>query len=278
MLRKIKNFIIATVIIALLFAEACFTIGSANAETDTNVVGTYANKSSTFFKGLLGMEDEAEEEIIAEPKKEEISEELHASTSNDVEITIMDEDEIEGEIEKLANEALALLQGGLSFTKVEEEVDVVVKEVIEVKLLYVIDGDTIKVSLEGEEVSVRLIGIDTPESVHSDESKNTQYGTYASDYTKTLLSDVNTVWLQFDEEMFDVYERVLAYVWLTDYADVTNVANIKTNMVNAIVLDAGYAINKEYQPNVMYAEVFESIRQEAENNKVGLWGTEAWTN
>ena len=50
-----------------------------------------------------------------------------------------------------------------------------------VEVASVVDGDTIKVYLEGERYTIRMIGIDTPESVHPDASKNTIYGQKASD-------------------------------------------------------------------------------------------------
>ena len=54
------------------------------------------------------------------------------------------------------------------------------------KVTRVVDGDTIKVNFNGKEESLRLIGIDTPESVHPDASRNVLEGRIASDYTKTL--------------------------------------------------------------------------------------------
>ncbi len=56
-----------------------------------------------------------------------------------------------------------------------------------VEVASVVDGDTIKVYLEGERYTIRMIGIDTPESVHPDESKNTIYGQKASDYAKQTI-------------------------------------------------------------------------------------------
>ncbi|MBS3198959.1 thermonuclease family protein [Turicibacter bilis] len=55
-----------------------------------------------------------------------------------------------------------------------------------VTLKRVVDGDTIIVFDESQnEIRVRLIGVDTAESVHPDESKNTTEGALASDYTKS---------------------------------------------------------------------------------------------
>ena len=63
----------------------------------------------------------------------------------------------------------------------------------EVTLKRVVDGDTIIVlNKNKEELRVRLIGIDTPESVHPDADKNTAEGQLASDYTKSQLKKGQT--------------------------------------------------------------------------------------
>lgn len=141
----------------------------------------------------------------------------------------------------------------------------------EAKLITVVDGDTIIVSQEGRgKFKVRLIGVDTPESVHEDESKNNEYGVMASSYTKTLLKDADTVYLQYDVSEKDDYDRDLCYVWLknVDTADTQNIANY---MLNGILLRNGYAYNKEFTPNVKYSDVFLQLREEAQATKAGLW-------
>ncbi|MEE1237041.1 MAG: thermonuclease family protein, partial [Turicibacter sp.] len=76
----------------------------------------------------------------------------------------------------------------------------------EVTLKRVVDGDTIIVlNKNKEELRVRLIGIDTPESVHPDADKNTVDGQLASDYTKSQLKKGQTLYLEFDEEPQDKY-------------------------------------------------------------------------
>lgn len=139
------------------------------------------------------------------------------------------------------------------------------------KLLSVIDGDTIVIDNQGVNTKVRMIGIDTPESVHEDESKNTVYGTYASDYTKELLKNVDTVYLTYDEELTDQYNRLLAYVWLEEPTDVDDINEIETKMVNYNLLANGYAVNKVYMPNNKYAEQFDIARCDAQKQEIGLW-------
>ena len=126
----------------------------------------------------------------------------------------------------------------------------------EVELVRVVDGDTIIVNYDGEKTRVRLIGINSPESVHEDESKNTQEGRDASAFLKEYLADVEYVWLEFDVEPQDQYERLLAYVWMS--GEGTDVAE---DMLNGIIVKSGYADAKSYEPNVKYQDELEAVEQ-----------------
>ena len=78
-------------------------------------------------------------------------------------------------------------------------------------ILQIIDGDTVKITYEGKETSVRLIGVDTPETVHP--SKPVEpYGKEATTFLKNLLKD-ESVYLRFDTEKTDKYDRLLAYLY-----------------------------------------------------------------
>ena len=127
----------------------------------------------------------------------------------------------------------------------------------------VVDGDTIIVDIDGEETRVRLIGIDTPESVNPDESKNTEAGDLASAYTKELLSD-ETVYLEYDIDKTDDYDRTLAYVYLSD----------GVTMVNKLLLENGYASIMTIQPNSKYANDFYELQKAAQENQIGIWSEE----
>lgn len=116
----------------------------------------------------------------------------------------------------------------------------------------VIDGDTIQVMYENQESSVRLIGINTPESVHPEAEKNTEAGKAAADYLREKLAETETVWLEFDEQQTDTYGRLLAYVWLEpDTADVSKMLNVQ-------LLEEGMAEVMTVEPNIRYKAVFES--------------------
>lgn len=126
------------------------------------------------------------------------------------------------------------------------------------KVNRVVDGDTLKISFNGKEESIRLIGIDTPESVHSDASKNTAEGKIASDYTNSILSG-KEVAIEFDVQERDQYGRLLGYVWFNG------------NMFNKTLLEQGYARIATYPPNVRYVESFTQLQVQSRNSKKGFW-------
>lgn len=141
-----------------------------------------------------------------------------------------------------------------------------------VKFIRTVDGDTIIVEdSNGEHKRVRMIGIDTPESVAQEEERNNEYGIMASDYTKELLSNAGTLYLEYDVDADDQYDRILAYVWLEDVDDTFNVENIKNSMVNAIIVENGYGIAKKYEPTVAHDDILAELMAEAEENNIGLW-------
>lgn len=76
------------------------------------------------------------------------------------------------------------------------------------KVNRVVDGDTLKVNVNGKEESLRLIGVDTPESVHPEASKNTAEGKVASEYAKSMLEG-KEIAIEFDVQERDQYGRLL---------------------------------------------------------------------
>ncbi len=130
-----------------------------------------------------------------------------------------------------------------------------------VELVRVVDGDTIIVSKDGEDVRLRMLCVNCEESVHEDESRNTDRGRAASALTKHYLQDYDTVYLQYDEEMYDQYDRLLAYVWLTNKVDLESQADVETYMFNAILLEEGHAEVVYYAPNGRYLDWFYEIRE-----------------
>lgn len=128
-------------------------------------------------------------------------------------------------------------------------------------LVRVVDGDTIVVDIEGEEEKVRLIGIDTPESV-AEERPDQCYGVEASDEVKRLLPPGTALILERDVEPRDQYGRLLAYV----YRSVDDV------FVNEVLVRDGFAGVLNYPPNDTYAERFRTLETAARRDGAGLWG------
>lgn len=140
----------------------------------------------------------------------------------------------------------------------------------------VVDGDTFHCRLSsGENVRVRLIGVDTPESSDNPKARRDaersgqsleeiiKMGRASAEFTKRVLPRGETVYLEFDVQKTDRYGRLLAYVWLRD-----------GRMLNELIVREGYAMVYTIPPNVKYQERFLQAQREAREKRRGLWGTE----
>ena len=123
-----------------------------------------------------------------------------------------------------------------------------------------IDGDTLLISIDGIETTVRLIGIDAPESVHPDAEKNTAEGEQASLWMKQYIAG-KRVTLEYDQELNDRYGRTLAYVYVDNM------------MLEDALLTMGLARTLTMEPNIRYQHHFEMLEKEARDNGSGFWGT-----
>jgi len=122
----------------------------------------------------------------------------------------------------------------------------------------VVDGDTIRVEIDGQEFRVRYIGIDTPETV--DPRRPVEcFGEEAGERNRQLV-DGKVVGLEKDVSDTDSFGRLLRYVWAG------------TEMVNATLVEEGYALASTYPPDVRYAEQFASLQTLARDSGRGLWG------
>ena len=133
-------------------------------------------------------------------------------------------------------------------------------EPIDARVVRVIDGDTIRVRVQGKEYTVRLIGVDTPETVHP--TKTVQhFGAEASAYTKAAL-EAKTVTLEADRtgDTRDSYGRLLRYVHL----DGEN--------FNARLIREGYGHAIRGFRYSMRAQ-FIRLEDEARRRGRGLWST-----
>lgn len=126
---------------------------------------------------------------------------------------------------------------------------------------YVTDGDTIGVSIGGQNETVRLIGIDTPEVKDPDRPVEC-YGEAASAFTKQLLPKGTAVHLVRDVEARDKYGRLLAYVYRAEDG----------LFVNLELARQGYANVLTIPPNVAHAQDFRTAVADARSAGRGLWG------
>lgn len=142
-------------------------------------------------------------------------------------------------------------------------------DLVEGKVTKVIDGDTLEVTLgEGEKLRVRLIGINTPETVHPNKPIEF-YGKEASDFSKAFLFQ-KTVYLEKDLTDRDIYGHALRYLWLSVPREISE-SEIKAKLYNAILLTAGFAAQASYEPDVKYKIYFERFEKEARDLGLGLW-------
>ncbi|MCX6766852.1 MAG: thermonuclease family protein [Candidatus Moranbacteria bacterium] len=133
------------------------------------------------------------------------------------------------------------------------------------KVQRVIDGDTISVSINGKNETLRLIGMDTPETV--DPRKPVQcFGREASTKAKEILTG-KMVRLESDSTQSnrDKYQRLLRYVFLED-----------GTFFNKLMIGDGYAHEYTYQSNPYkyQAEFIKAEKQARENNR-GLWSPDS---
>lgn len=147
-----------------------------------------------------------------------------------------------------------------------------------VTVRHVVDGDTLAVAREdGEHVSVRMVGIDTPESVAPQKERNCEEGVQASDHMKELVGEGDVLWLQYDTSVADQYGRPLAYVWRALPAsaeEADDPAAIARDMLNAIQVIDGYGQAKTYRPDTYHDGLFAQWGQEALADSRGV--THKW--
>jgi micrococcal nuclease len=129
----------------------------------------------------------------------------------------------------------------------------------------VVDGDTVKVTIDGEQVSVRLIGINTPETVKPG-SPVECFGPEASDFAKDLL-DGQPIVLELDDTQgyYDRYDRVLAYVWRV-------LPDGTLRLFNEEAVAGGYAYERQYTDDpYAWQPEFAAAQLNARQSGAGLW-------
>ncbi len=123
-----------------------------------------------------------------------------------------------------------------------------------------VDGDTIRVDRDGEEIAVRFIGLDTPETVAADRPVEC-FGPEASARTAALVEG-GQVWLEYDvaSGLTDKYDRTLAFVWLD-----------QQTMLNELLIREGFAEEVTYTDGYAHQSDFRAAEDAARNAGAGLW-------
>jgi micrococcal nuclease len=128
------------------------------------------------------------------------------------------------------------------------------------EVVSVIDGDTIIVSIDGREETVRYIGIDTPEPRREGAPECGSHE--ATEYNRSLVAG-KIVELVPDVEDRDQYDRLLRYVYVGEGTDEV--------FVNEALIRSGFAVPLTIKPNDTYATAFNTIAATAGAARVGSW-------
>lgn len=124
----------------------------------------------------------------------------------------------------------------------------------------VVDGDTVEVTRGRRTLDVRLIGIDTPETVHPTEPVEC-YGPEASAYaTRTLLGEPVTLEFDRSQGRRDYYGRTLAYLWWTG-----------GGLFNRAAVRRGFALEYTYDNSYVWQQELQRAERRARSAGVGVW-------
>ncbi|WP_416825406.1 thermonuclease family protein [Ectobacillus polymachus] len=137
----------------------------------------------------------------------------------------------------------------------------IVKPVVTpVDVTEVLNGDTIKVKIDGKDEIVHMLLIDTPQI--EDQNKTAQpWGLEASNFTKQELTG-KQIGLEFDAQNRDQDGQLIAYVWLDK------------QLFNGTLLDKGFARTASNPSNTKYLDLFRAIQEHTQSTKAGIWSIE----
>jgi micrococcal nuclease len=139
-------------------------------------------------------------------------------------------------------------------------------------LLKVRDGDTVEVRYHDLALAVRLLNVDTAESVHPDQRRNTSAGAETSEWAKQHLAGAS-VRIEFARKGWhieeDHYGRALAYLWI-DLPPAG--AGPEDELYNETLIRQGFsAYRTEFGPAKAYHQRFLAAESEARREHRGVW-------
>ncbi len=120
-----------------------------------------------------------------------------------------------------------------------------------------IDGDTASFIVEGENKSTRFLAIDTPEYT----TKKEFFGKEASEFTCQKLKSAGVITLEYeaDSDLYDRYNRLLAWVFVDDA------------LLQELIIENGMGRVAYLYGDYKYTELLELKEKEAVKNKIGIW-------
>ncbi|MCI8392904.1 MAG: thermonuclease family protein [Clostridia bacterium] len=141
------------------------------------------------------------------------------------------------------------------------------QEKIEVKYVESVDGYTAKFELNGEKITVRFLGIDTPETVHPTKGEEF-YGKEASNFTKEILENAKKIEIEYDSNASekDKYERHLAWIWVDGI------------LLQEKLIKNGLATTYMLQYNYKYAWILQEQEEKVKEEKIGIWSDKVENN
>jgi micrococcal nuclease len=128
------------------------------------------------------------------------------------------------------------------------------------RVVQIVDGDTVTVDVGGAEETVRLLGIDTPETVHPTRPVEC-FGAEASARLAELIPPGSVVRLERDLEARDHYGRLLLYLYRAD----------DDLFVNLAMVAGGHATTLHVEPNGAHRQALAAAEVDARASRSGLW-------
>jgi len=131
---------------------------------------------------------------------------------------------------------------------------------IEVKYKRIVDGDTAIFIINDEEMRVRFIGINTPESVAEDRPAE-KYGKEASEFADEKLTNASKVEIEYEPkaDKQDKFGRELAWIW------------VDGKLLEELLIKEGLATTYLLKDNYKYTEILKKAEEKAKNEGTNIW-------
>ena len=139
-----------------------------------------------------------------------------------------------------------------------------VNKLNEYKVVRVVDGDTFVIEFKGKQEKVRLIGVDTPESVHPTKGVE-YYGKEASDYTCNLVKNAKKIEIEYDDnsDKVDKYDRLLVWVF------------VDGELLQKKLIENGYAKVAYLYDDYKYTSELQKVQEKVSAQNIGVWNETA---